>query len=124
MVFTQLVVIGLMAAVAFGPGLGAVNREHQSAPFDSRDRPSAQGTPYEKLFTPGQKEREPFNFQFPRESSSTKADRQPRVVCGMVVVPVTPDLDPKMLVQPKNDTKNETKTEYKIRAIEPKMCNK
>jgi hypothetical protein len=37
----------------------------------------------------------------------------------MVVVPVTPALDPKMLVAPKNDGK---KIDYKIRVIEPRIC--
>jgi hypothetical protein len=111
MALAQLVVIGLTTVVALGPGLDSISRKQQ-APDKLKG--------YEKLFTPPQKQDQPFKFQFPQGSSTNRRDQQPRVVCGMVVIPVTPDLDPKMLVQPKN----EAKTDYKIRAIEPKVCNK
>ncbi len=45
-------------------------------------------------------------------------DKQPRVVCGMVVVPVKPDLDPRMVV-----TSRDQQPEYKIRKIAPQVCN-
>jgi hypothetical protein len=43
---------------------------------------------------------------------------RPRVVCGMTVVPVTPDADPRMVVSPKPDSK----VEYKIRTVSPRVC--
>jgi hypothetical protein len=43
---------------------------------------------------------------------------QPRIVCGMTVVTVTPDADPKMVMSPKPDSK----VEYKIRVISPRIC--
>lgn len=46
------------------------------------------------------------------------ADAQPRIVCGMIVVPVNPGADPKMVVSPKPDSK----VEYKIRVVSPRVC--
>lgn len=122
MVLTQVVVVGVLTVVALGPGQDAVNREQRAAdkPFDSRDRPLAQGGPYAKLFTAPQGQNEPFKFQVPNEWSTLKPDQRPKVICGMVTVPVTPDLDAKMVVTRKADAK----TESKIRMIEPKICTK
>ena len=120
MALTQLVSIGALTVVALGPGLGSANREPQAAPFDSRDRPFAQGRAYEKLFTPQQKQEPPFQFQFPRDTSTGKRDQKPGVICGMVVIPVTPDLDAKMVVAPKKSAN----IDNKIRMIEPQICNK
>jgi len=124
MALTQLISIGALTVVALGPGLDSGNREQQAAdklqaPTDSRDHPLAQDGPYAKLFTTPQQQDKPLKFQFPRLSSTDNRDQQPRVVCGMVVVPVTPALDPKMLVAPKNDGKQ---IDYKIRVIEPRIC--
>jgi len=41
-----------------------------------------------------------------------------RIVCGMTVVTVTPDADPKMVMSPKPDSK----VEYKTRVISPRIC--
>ena len=120
MVLAQLVSIGALTVVALGPGLGPVKGGQQAAPFDSHDRPLAQGRAYEKLFTASQKQDEPFKFQFPRDSSTRKRDQQPGVICGMVVIPVTPDLDAKMVVAPKKNAN----IDNKIRMIEPQTCNK
>jgi len=43
---------------------------------------------------------------------------QPRIVCGMTVVTVTPHADPKMVMSPKPDSK----VEYKTRVISPRIC--
>ena len=43
---------------------------------------------------------------------------QPRIVCGMTVVTVTPDADPKMVMSPKPDSQ----VEYKTRVISPRIC--
>jgi hypothetical protein len=48
------------------------------------------------------------------------AEMRPRIVCGMVVIPVKPDADPRMVVQaPKDDRPRE----YKIKKIVPRLCN-
>ena len=72
--------------------------------------------PYAKVFRTPQdsKDRQDLKTATP-STSSPKA----RVVCGMVVVPVTPSADPKMLVQPKQDPK----PAYSIRKISPQVCN-
>jgi hypothetical protein len=111
MVLTQLVAIGALTVVALGPGLGSMNREQQAG---------AKLKAYENVFTTQQKQDEPFKFQFPHNASTPKRDMQPRVICGMVTIPVTPDLDAKMVVARKADSK----TESKIRVIEPQICNK
>ena len=43
---------------------------------------------------------------------------RPRIVCGMTVVPVKPDSDPKMVISPKPDSR----VEYKIRTVAPRVC--
>jgi hypothetical protein len=43
---------------------------------------------------------------------------QPRIVCGMTVVTVTSDADPKMVMSPKPDST----VEYKTRVISPRVC--
>jgi hypothetical protein len=43
-----------------------------------------------------------------------------RVVCGMVVVQVTPSVDPKMVLRSR---KIDPKPDYKIRSIQPRICN-
>src|SRR5262245_51259032 len=116
MALTQLVTIGALTVVALGPGQNTVSPE----PFDSRDRSLAQGRPYANLFTTPQKQDEPFKFQFPNKSTTVKPDQQPRVICGMVTIPKTPDLDPKMIVAGKADPKIDSK----IRMIEPQICDK
>jgi hypothetical protein len=42
---------------------------------------------------------------------------KPRVVCGMTLIPA-PNVDPKMVIEPRTDS-----TRYTIRAIDPPICN-
>ena len=46
-------------------------------------------------------------------------DAKPKVVCGMLIIPADPSLDPKMRITPPQDPN----VEYKIRAIDPPVCN-
>ena len=74
--------------------------------------------PYAKVF------QAPQNYRARQDlkgttSSPSATDAHPRVVCGMVVVPVKPSADPKILVQPKQDLK----IQYSIRKIAPRICN-
>src|SRR5262245_47695561 len=107
MALTQLVTIGALTVVALGPGQNTVS-------------PERQGRPYANLFTTPRRQDEPFKFQFPNKSTTVQPDQQPRVICGMVTIPKTPDLDPKMIVAGKADPKIDSK----IRMIEPQICNK
>lgn len=43
----------------------------------------------------------------------------PKVVCGMLLIPTDPAIDPKMLITPPKDPK----VEHSIRAIDPPICN-
>ena len=70
-------------------------------------------TPYSKLF------QQPAIEQTARAQQRVQgaADaNKPRVVCGMTIIPA-PNVDPKMIVQPRTDT-----TRYTIRAIPPPIC--
>jgi hypothetical protein len=54
-----------------------------------------------------------------RETTGRPSDTaKPRIVCGMTVVPVNPDADPKMVVSPKPDSR----VQYKIRTLAPRVC--
>jgi hypothetical protein len=68
-----------------------------------------------------QKERRmPGRPQMPdmARSGPQSSDTPPRIVCGMTVVTVNPDADPKMVLTPKPDSK----VEYKTRVISPRIC--
>jgi hypothetical protein len=120
MTVVQMIVLGLMAVVAGGPILQSVRGEQPAQPQQhSADKLQAYKRSYEKLFTTPQPEPgKRVQFQLPPDALPTKTDK-PRVVCGMVVVPVTPAADSKMVVRPKEATK----PEYKMRVIEPRICN-
>jgi hypothetical protein len=45
-------------------------------------------------------------------------EAQPRVVCGMTLVPAKPDLDPKMVHQ----RPPEANVDHKIRVLTPRIC--
>jgi hypothetical protein len=45
-------------------------------------------------------------------------DTQPRIVCGMTIVPVTPAADPKFVVSAKPDSN----VQYKMRVLSPRVC--
>ena len=74
--------------------------------------------PYAKVFQTLQDDKARQDLRDVTPSRWPNAAR-PRVVCGMVVVPVKPSADPKMVVQPKPGAK----PEYSIRKIAPQICN-
>jgi hypothetical protein len=54
-----------------------------------------------------------------RDSIAPPSDNgRARIVCGMIVVPVKPDSDPKMVMSPRPDSR----VEYKIRTVAPRVC--
>ena len=73
----------------------------------------AQGRdPYKKLF------QQPSIEQTARvQQRAQPAAPPPRVVCGMRVIPMDPNIDPKIFAGPKPGD-----TRYTIRAIEPPVC--
>lgn len=53
-----------------------------------------------------------------KEAQQQAEALKPKVVCGMLIVPANPAIDPKMRVTPPQDPK----LEYKIRVVEPPVC--
>lgn len=114
MPITSMVLIGAMTAVAIGQGVPSLGRDKSVSQRNAGDPVSR---PYQRLFTTP----EPGKAVQVQESPDllTRPNPQPRVVCGMVVVPVTSAIDPKMVAQSKNDPN----VDYKIRMIKPRICN-
>ena len=52
------------------------------------------------------------------QARAQTAPLPPTVVCGMMIVPADPTVDPKMLITPPQNPN----LEYKIRVIEPTVC--
>ena len=109
----------LVAAVVGVLGIGVASglQEVPSAQL----APESQTNPL--LVSPG---KNPFGNIFIRPGTQPDAprpaapsrDAHPRIVCGMTIVPVTPAVDPKMVLPPKPDSK----VEYKIRVVSPRVC--
>jgi hypothetical protein len=74
-------------------------------------RKAEQANPYGKLFQAQ---------QLLQQAVADKVkESRPTVVCGMVIIPADPSIDPKMRVTPPQDPN----VEYKIRTIDPPVCN-
>lgn len=70
--------------------------------------------PYSRLFeTPDLRTATPVQrLSAPRPETS-----QPRVVCGMTLIPIDPNVDPRIYVEP-----GRSDIRYSIRAIPPPVC--
>jgi hypothetical protein len=114
---TSMVLVGALTMVAIGQGMQPLAGERSGPQRNAGERVSR---PYRLIFTapePGKA----VEVQAAPEIVPTNPQQQPRVVCGMVVVPVTPAVDPKMVAHaPTNDPN----LAFKIRVIEPRICNK
>lgn len=55
------------------------------------------------------------------ETVRNLANRKPRIVCGMTLVPANPSIDSKM-AQKKNPEKTKDPTTYTIRPVQPSLC--
>ena len=75
----------------------------------SQPAPTRRADPYKKLFQP------PPLEQMARAQRPTSS--APRIVCGMIVIPTDPNIDPKIFIERKPDD-----TRYTIRSIEPPVC--
>jgi len=83
------------------------------------ERPPQAKNPYARLFqVPPQDPASPTTRAIPLPQNANQ-ETTPRVVCGMVVVPMKPDADSKMIVTPRDDSQKD----YKIRKITPRLCN-
>ncbi len=114
----HLVLIGTLA-VAAGQGVYSQAKPEQPAER-GRDQFAPGKNPYLRIFpaTPPDQSTKPLFVPAPQTLKAGR-EAQPRIVCGMVVVQVTPAADPKMIVQPKQDPK----PDFKIRTIAPRICN-
>jgi hypothetical protein len=60
-----------------------------------------------------------FAAQQALKAAQPKAEQlKPKVVCGMMIVPADPTIDPKMRITPPQNPN----LEYKIRVVEPPVC--
>ena len=73
-------------------------------------RKAEQGNPYGRLFQAQ---------QMLKQAVADKEAARPKVVCGMLIVPADPTLDPRMRVTPPQDPT----VEYRIRTLDPPVCN-
>ena len=72
------------------------------------------------------KAKDPYKQLFAAQQALKNAQQQqaaaeplkPKVVCGMMVVPADPTIDPKMRITPPQNPN----LEYKIRVVEPPTC--
>jgi hypothetical protein len=69
-----------------------------------------QPTPYSGLF-------QVQDLSAAAKQQEAPAPPQPRVVCGMSVIPTDPSIDPKIFIERKPDD-----TRYTIRSIPPPIC--
>ena len=113
----HLVLIGTLT-VAGSQGISPKSEPPQSQTPGSELSPQGKN-PWARIFPapPQDPSRRPPVGPLP-QNPTLNQDKQPRVVCGMVVVPVKPDLDPRMVV-----TRRDPQPEYKIRKIAPQVCN-
>jgi len=98
LVATQLVTA---SGSAYATQPGAIGERPQNR---LQLQPKLRRNPYGKL------------FEVP-DLRPTTPSREPKVVCGMTMIPIDPNIDPKIRVAPqKSDTR------YSIRAIPPPVC--
>jgi hypothetical protein len=71
----------------------------------------SRANPYTKLFQPTDLK------QVARAQASSTPAPQPRVVCGMKLIPTDPNIDPKIFVPPPADS-----TRYTMRVVPPTVC--
>jgi hypothetical protein len=93
-------------------GEQAKPNQESSARFGAL-RPAQPADPYRQLFNAQQL------LKGAQEKAKQAAHTKAAVVCGMLVIPADPSIDPKIAVPP-NKTPG---VEFKIRAIDPPICS-
>jgi hypothetical protein len=106
----QAVIVSVMLFTA-GPAVAGQSATTPATARFGAQRP-APASPYRQLFE-AQKA-----LQSAIEETQASSS-QPKVVCGMLIVPADPKIDPKIAV-PSNKAPN---LEFKIRVMEPPVCN-
>lgn len=106
--YATFLIVTLMAAPVWAGQLSANPNMHA---LSGASRKSEQASPYDKLFQAP---------QAPKPVSPEKtAAAKPKVVCGMLLIPADPSIDPKMSVTPPKDAG----VKHTMRAITPPVCN-
>lgn len=102
------VILSTSAPVA---GNQAVPNPRNAAPLGGL-RPAQPNDPYRQLFTAERDLMQQARHLLPHTP-------QPKVVCGMLVIPADPAIDPKMAVPPNKAPG----VEFKMRTQEPPVCS-
>jgi hypothetical protein len=114
---TDLVLVGSLAVAGAQAG-GTKPDPPQAAAPESELAPQRK-QPYTRIFPAPHPNPSTQTFVVPGPKDSTpKSTIEPRVVCGMVVVPVGPEADAKMVRRV-----TDTQPDFKIRKIAPRICN-
>ena len=106
-------------------GLLAVTPAHVSVQTPKTEAPSPSSPP-SSFLVDSAPAKDPFAHIFVKplvrsgevQPDVRPVDAQPRVVCGLTLVPARPELDPKIAPQ----QEPQPNREYKIRTILPRVC--
>jgi hypothetical protein len=116
---------GSIAALVLGltvaqiPAPPAKTPEPPSQATVGSSGPSDSATaPYQKLFTPPRAAAEQPHLQAALQELKRRVEpREPKIVCGMIVYPADPQVDPRMIVRPP-----EPPPTFHIKRIPPPAC--
>ena len=106
----QALIVSMMLLVA-GPAFGGQSAAPSTAARFGALRP-APANPYRQLFDARQLLKSAVE-------DAQISSPQRKVVCGMLIVPADPNVDPKIAVPPNKAPG----VEFKIRVMEPPVCN-
>ena len=109
---TLAVILLLAASSAFADQPATTRTPPPSARFGAL-RPSQD--PYKKLFGLQQS---PSEARQTAQRAIDPPALQPKVVCGMTIIPADPKFDSKMAIPRKSDGVN-----YTLRTVDPPICN-
>jgi len=73
--------------------------------------------PYQKLFTPPLDAAAQAQLHAALQEQERRVGRKPKIVCSMIVYPADPQVDPKMIVRPR-----EPAPTFHIKRIPPPAC--
>lgn len=115
---TYLVLVGSLAMA--GAQAAGTRPDPPQNPTPGSELAPQRKQPYTRIFPAPQPNPSTRTFVVPvPQDSIPKPTMEPRVVCGMVVVPVGPGADAKMIRRPTTDPQ----PDFKIRKIAPPICN-
>ena len=107
---TAIVVLMLLVTVPVFGDQSSINPK-ATVQFGALRRQQSKD-PYQQLFAARQA------LENAQQQKAAAESLKPKVVCGMMIVPADPTIDPKMRITPPQNPN----LEYKIRVIEPPIC--